>query len=69
MRLLIFLVFSRYRLACILCYQYIIRYRIVFSDTWRNNVESGKAIIETWFDLFFKQNIFLACLFLKLILY
>ena len=25
-----------------------------FSDTWHNNCQSGKAVIETWFNLLFK---------------
>ena len=44
MRLIIFLVFSQYGLAC----KYgIIRHRVAFSKTWCNNCQSGKIVTET----------------------
>ena len=52
-RLLIFLVFSRYRLACkcgiIFQVHYIIGSRIAFFDAWHTNFESRKAIIKPYF--------------------
>ena len=62
MRLLIFLVLSRYGSAC--------KYGIIFqtsihnwiqnwfSDTWNNNCQSGKAKRDTWFSSLFKKKIF-----------
>ena len=60
---LILSVFSWYEVAC--------KYRIIFqisthnwmqnciSDTWPKNFQSGKAITETWFNLFYKWKMFL----------
>ena len=52
-RLLIFLVFSRYKLACkcgiIFQVHYIIGSRIAFFDAWHTNFESRKAIIKLYF--------------------
>ena len=52
-RLLIFLVFSRYRLACkcgiIFQVHYIIGSRIAFFDAWHTNFESLKAKIKIYF--------------------
>ena len=68
MRLLIFLVLSRYGSAC--------KYGIIsqtsiynwiqnwFSDTWNNNWQSGKAKRDTWFSLLFKKKMFLVFFFL-----
>ena len=51
MRLLTYLPFSRYGLAC--------KYGIIFqmsaiSDTRHKNCKSSKALRETWFNLLFK---------------
>ena len=50
MSLLTFLVFSQYGLACkygiILQISFSTAIRIAFSDNWRSNCQSGKAIIE-----------------------
>ena len=73
MRLLMFSVFSQYGLAC--KYGIILQIstynisRILFSDTWHKNCQSSKAITEPWSNLLFKLNMFLACLFLDLILF
>ena len=51
MKLLIFLVFKKYGLAVNMelfsKYQYLIGWRIKFSDTWCNNCQSDKAMAET----------------------
>ena len=65
MRLLIFLFFSQFGLTC----KYgIIGYKFAFSNAWCNNFQSDKSVTETLFYLFFKQNMFLVGLFLKLVL-
>ena len=46
-------------------YQYLIGCRIAFSDNWHDNCQSGNTKTETWFNLCFKQKLFLACLFLS----
>ena len=58
MSLLIFLVFSQYGLACkygiIIQISFSTAIRIEFSDNWRSNCQSGKAIIEISFNLLFQ---------------
>ena len=66
MTLFIFSVFSQYALAC----KYgIFGCGIAFSNTWCNNCQLSKAVIETWFKLLFQEKMFLAYLILKLIFY
>ena len=58
LKLLIFLVFRQYGLAC--KYRTVFQilnktgYKIAFYDIWHNNSQSGKAITKSLFNLCFK---------------